>query len=354
MIARGSQAVASCQRGAALLMVLWTFAVVSVLAGEFARAMRQEAQSTINYKRETLDHYTAIAAINEALLTIVTNNGRIDAEETSATGEHELDDDGEDLGLSKIRALVTGRGRWVDGRFDGQDYQVRVFDETGKISLNAEALDEANLQIILENLGFDEESSATIADSILDWRDDNDLHRPNGAEDDYYESLPQPYPAKDAPFDAVEELLFVRGVTRDAFYGTGEYPGLRDVFTTVHSSSRINISAVPAAVELALCGEQLLDEEDEEFGDRFGARDDEEIADLQTCLADLNFPVRRAGGRGRARLNQAVVEARVREAGAGAEGGRRTTSHIAVAVAFSEDGFQVLRWYDSIFAEDPR
>lgn len=334
-------------------MVLWTFAVLSVLAGEFARAMREEAQSTLNYKNETLAHYTAIAGLNEALLVIVANNGKVETVESQATGEHDLDDEGIDEGQRVARRLLLGRGDWVDGKFDGQDYQVRVFDETGKISLNAEVLDEGNLPIILENLGLDEETASIVSDSILDWRDDNDVHRDDGAEDDYYEGLVRPYPAKDAPFDAVEELLLVRGVTREMFYGDDEFPGLRDVFTTVHSSSRVNITAVSPAVEIALCGEELLDDEEKDEDEPFGPSEDEFIADLSTCLQDLNFPIRRTTGRSRARLNQTTMEVRVQSAD-GPGGRPRTVSQIGVAVWFKEDGFQTLRWYDSIFSESTR
>ena len=343
----------SRQSGAALLMVLWTFAVVSVLAGEFARAMREEAQSTLNYKSETIAHYTAIAGLNEALLAIVANNGRVDTVESDAAGEHQLDEQKESKRDRAIRRLLLGRGDWVDGRFDGTAYQVRVFDETGKISLNAEALDEINLPIILENLGIDEDTANVVSDSILDWRDDNDAHRTNGAEDDYYESLGRPYPAKDAPFDAVEELLLVRGVTREMFYGDAEFPGLREVFTTVHSSSRVNISAVSPAVEIALCGERLLDDDQQQEDDPFGPSEDEFFSDISTCLGDLNLPVRRVTGRSRARLNQAVIEVRV--LATDAPGKRpRTVSQIGAAVWFKEDGFQTLRWYDSVFSEETR
>jgi hypothetical protein len=326
-------------------MVMWTFAVLAVLAGEFARAMREEAQSTLNFKVETESHYVAIAGLNEALLAAVTFNGKVDTVESDATGEHELDDEEEDQGLAVARRLLLGRGDWVDGDFDGHRYQVRFFDEAGKLSLNSDALDESNLKIIIGNLGFDEDTAAIIADSILDWRDDNDEHRANGAEDDYYEGLARPYACKNAPFDAVDELLYVRGVTRDAYYGTDVRPGLRDVFTTAHSSSRINPTAVPTAVEIAVCGERLLDEEQKKE-DPFGPSEDEFLADLATCLEDLNLPVKRVSGRTRARLNQAVVEARV------VDEGQRTSSHIGALVWFKEDGFQALRWYDSVFDED--
>jgi general secretion pathway protein K len=59
---------------------------------------------------------------------------------------------------------------------------------------------------------------AVIVDSILDWRDSDDFHRLHGAENNYYQSLPNPYACKNAAFDAVEELLLVRGMRPELFY----------------------------------------------------------------------------------------------------------------------------------------
>ena len=173
------------QRGVALLLVLWTFALLSVLAAEFARAMREDAQSTINFKQETVAHYIAVAGVNEAILAIQTYNGDIEVDEDrdgifdddeddpdSDEDEDEELSDGdeqgknkrkdEDDGLETVRSLIAGRGDWVDAAFRGTSYQVRVTDETGKISLNNARLDEAMLQAILENLDYDTEDAEII------------------------------------------------------------------------------------------------------------------------------------------------------------------------------------------------
>ena len=73
----------------------------------------------------------------------------------------------------------------------------------------------------------------TVIDSIIDWRDSNHDHLLNGAEEDYYRGLDPPYSCKDGPFDVVEELLLVRGVTPRLFAGGDvegqKKPGLRDL-----------------------------------------------------------------------------------------------------------------------------
>jgi general secretion pathway protein K len=88
----------------------------------------------------------------------------------------------------------------------------------------------------------------------------DNAHRLNGAEDDYYRSLPEPYECRDGDFESVEELLLVRGVTREIFFD-----GLRDrvtVFREEDNKSQlkkirkkqpaqsINVNAAPREVFL--------------------------------------------------------------------------------------------------------
>ncbi|HEY1406418.1 MAG TPA: type II secretion system protein GspK, partial [Spirochaetota bacterium] len=68
------------------------------------------------------------------------------------------------------------------------------------------------------NMGF----TTDIPDSILDWVDDDDIRSPNGAETfDYYSTLPRPYRAKNMALDSIEELLMIRTITPEIYYGMG-------------------------------------------------------------------------------------------------------------------------------------
>lgn len=59
-----------------------------------------------------------------------------------------------------------------------------------------------------------------IADSILDWLDEDDIPREYGAEfDDYYSTLPSPYRPKNGPINSIEQLLLIRGVTPQLLFG---------------------------------------------------------------------------------------------------------------------------------------
>lgn len=111
--------------------------------------------------------------------------------------------------------------RWVaDGRpydvtFAGADLRVSVQDERGKIDLNAGTA--LLLRRLLDANGVGSEESAALTDAILDWRDEDDLRRLNGAEGRDYREAGLEYGAKDAPFDTVDELRLVLGMTPALF-----------------------------------------------------------------------------------------------------------------------------------------
>ena len=57
------------------------------------------------------------------------------------------------------------------------------------------------------------------ADSILDWIDSDNAPREFGAEQEHYSQLDRPYAPRNGLPESLEELLFVKGVTREAFFG---------------------------------------------------------------------------------------------------------------------------------------
>ena len=128
--------------------------------------------------------------------------------------------------------------------------QCSIDDEYGKINLNAvfdsrrqepnETLEQA-LRFLFEQRGAEEDPT----DAILDWVDSDDDPRPNGAESDYYQSLATPYPCKNAPFTSVEELLVVRGITPELYFGNIDMQQLPlSELCTVHGhrSGRVNVN----------------------------------------------------------------------------------------------------------------
>lgn len=144
-------------------------------------------------------------------------------------------------------------GTFYLGEMSNGYYKFIISDESGKININA--LNDVSgiiLNNILVNAGVEKETADTIVDSILDWKDADDFTRLRGAENDYYTSLSNPYKAKNANFDNLEELLLVKGITSEILYGNEEKPGLIN-FTTIYSNTdKININVAAPEVLKAI------------------------------------------------------------------------------------------------------
>ena len=82
-------------------------------------------------------------------------------------------------------------------------------------------------------MGLEGEERDIVADSLIDWWDkDHNITGINGAENDYYESLEEPYKARNGEIPVIEELLMVRGVNEIIFYGTAKNPGQKIMLTS--------------------------------------------------------------------------------------------------------------------------
>ena len=212
------------ENGIALFLVLWILTLLSVIVGEFCHAMRTEVNITRNFKEETQSYYIAMAGVNRAIVELIKNE--IIPHKAEYPDSEEEEEEIRWRVNTDIPAIHFG---------DGQ-FEVKIGNESGKVNINR--ADERLLRMMLNGFDLEDSDKDVIVDSILDWRDKNSLHRLNGAEDEYYLSLSEPYECKDDDFDCVEELLLVRGVTAEIFYG-----GLRDMVTVYPSEDSKNSRA---------------------------------------------------------------------------------------------------------------
>lgn len=240
------------QKGVALIVVLWVTVLLTVMVSGFIATIRTEAQGVSNYKDKTQAYYLARSGVNLAIGKLLN-----DLFASPSTVEEDS--------VEKWK----WDGRPYNIRLGGGNIEVRVIDEGGKVDINKAARTE--LVRVLLALGVEGSERDTIADSILDWKDKNNFHHLNGAEDDYYMALPEPYTAKNGPLETVDELMWIKGVTRKIFYGDDylsfeeqkesddtQKIGLKDAFTVFSGSVRVNINTARLEVILSLPG---MDEE---------------------------------------------------------------------------------------------
>lgn len=76
------------------------------------------------------------------------------------------------------------------------------------------SVDEAELRRLFTVLGYPPATSDSLADAVLDWRDEDQATRPRGAEREWYAAHQRIVP-RDGPFASAKELHLVRGLEND-------------------------------------------------------------------------------------------------------------------------------------------
>ena len=117
--------------------------------------------------------------------------------------------------LREQLVIDDGADHWyftVFGQGDGEENEVRfgLTDESSKLNINF-ATEE-----MLEKLP---KMTPYLAQGLLDFLDEDNSPRPEGAEQEYYDALPTPYGVFNGPLSTLDELLLVRGFTPALLYG---------------------------------------------------------------------------------------------------------------------------------------
>jgi general secretion pathway protein K len=235
---KGAKRTINTEDGVALLIVLWVITLLMVLVMSFSMLTRTEANSTVFFRDGVQKKFFAEASQERAILEI--NHRQTYKNQTVILEGNEV---------------VRIDGRAYNGSIGTGRYVFRLFNESGKINLNTMSNRSGLiLNNLLVNLGVAKETADIITDSVLDWIDTDDLHRTNGAESEYYQSLPNPYKAKNGRLDTLEELLLIKGMSPDILFGTKERKGLINFVTIYGSGMRLNINAAPKEVLMVLPG----------------------------------------------------------------------------------------------------
>jgi len=258
------------QKGIALLMVLWVITMLMTLVISFSFLTRTDAKSTIYFKEGTQEKFLAEAGMQRAIMEIY-HRQTYRTETVVVEGNQ----------------VVRIDGRPNTGEIESGRYTFMLLSESGKIDINKMTdLAGVVLKNLLLNLEVPQERADIIVDSILDWVDTDNLRRLNGAEDEYYQSLPVPYKAKNRPFDTVEELLLVKGISPELLFGTVQRKGLIEFLTLYGTSSKININAAPREVLMALPG--LTEDTLKRIADQRETAEFTSVQDIQ-AITGLNF-----------------------------------------------------------------
>jgi general secretion pathway protein K len=175
--------------------------------------------------------------------------------------------------------------------FDNGTMTLKISDELSRIQVNAlvnfpESMSFNALQMKLWDsflrhmITLNEQDEDTdpveIINSVKDWIDSGDddaITGLSGAESGYYQNLEPPYSCKNGPIQHTEELLMIKGITQDIFYGSKTAEGISAYITPyginiVNENNgnnrftfkgKININTAELCVLSALLPEELKD-----------------------------------------------------------------------------------------------
>ncbi len=209
---------AQSSKGMALVIVLWTLGLLSVIAISFAIEMRVETSSTTHFVQRAQATALAEAGIERGILDLL-----VPAEE----------------------AQWKRDGTLYQVAFAQGEVRIALVPEASKIDLNA-ASDELIHGLLLS---IAEKSVApVVADALLDWRDPDHEQRMQGAEDADYASAGRPYGARDSAYLTVEELDQVLPMSRAI------YQHLLPLVTVYSGQSRVDPMTASREVLLAIPG----------------------------------------------------------------------------------------------------
>jgi len=141
--------------------------------------------------------------------------------------------------------IVPGQ-RWASYEFEGGSAVVEVAPETAKLNINLATPEQ--IAALVQSLGVSVQESNELAAAIVHWREPA-ARDTKTALDNYYEGLAEPYRARHAALEQIEELLPVRGMSRDLMFGGvvrgpreewNRRPPLADLLTTEQTYGAIN------------------------------------------------------------------------------------------------------------------
>jgi general secretion pathway protein K len=286
------------ERGIALVMVMGAIAILTVMLAEFQDETSAELAAATAQRDGVQAEYMAKSALNLSRLLIASEPtmrkaiaplfmmmkktppqlplwefsdrllGAFNDQESSGDFTRTLGVD-----LNRGKNLGMPNGRW----------ELSIVDEDSKINMNLGAANDiAHIRLAKEIMGlitpmqYDSIFTSTdglgqfndryqTCQAIVDWADVDeqgfncDMRQTTaassaGMEDNYYALAPKPYRRKNAPYDSLDELHMVRGVSED-FWATFIDPSPEDPkkrVVTVWGQGAVNVNTANAQTLLAV------------------------------------------------------------------------------------------------------
>lgn len=218
-------------------MVLWVSAALAAIGFSLASTVRGETERTSTAVDSLRSYYLAVGGVQRGIVEILWS-----------------------VLYPNDRVIPKG-ATMVDYNFPSGMVHLELLPEAGKLDVNNAGVED--LYRLLLALGQPDGAARQIAEAIDDYR------RPGGGSfDSFYAAQTPSFHAPHTSFQEIEELLLVKGVTPDLFYGTYvpaegpeaaaaagprlvRRPGLMDCLS-VYGSARVDANTASPATLAAI------------------------------------------------------------------------------------------------------
>ncbi len=177
-------------RGFALLIVLWTLGLLSLLGAQLTGAARSQTRQAANLRANAVAEAAADGAAQEAVLRLL---------------RHEWTAD------DRVHAVRLG----------GALVRVRVENLAGRINPNTTT--PLVMQGLLAGLGLDPAHAAALGKAIIDWRTVSTFSLSGGSKLAQYQAAGLPYGPSNRAFESIDEIGLVAGMTPELLHRMRPY-----------------------------------------------------------------------------------------------------------------------------------
>jgi general secretion pathway protein K len=201
------------EAGIALIMVMIVIFVLTMLAGRFAYSMKVETKLASNANNETELEWLGRSGVEYARWMLA-EQLKCGMEPYDSLNQTWAGGPGGMCTTNSPLAEVQKEVHLGHGYFTW-----KIIDLDRRININTAS--DVVLQQALTQVGADPGEIPGFVGSVQDWIDPDDRTHIEGTETEFYQTLEPPYEAKNGPLDDITELLLIRGVNQDMFWGSG-------------------------------------------------------------------------------------------------------------------------------------
>jgi len=294
--------------GIILLVVLWSLVIIAIMALTLARGTQMELAMARNAIGKVQSHYIAWAGVMFAVEHIRKDTESDESKDFDTLYLCGISQDGISILQDRFKEIEVGNGTFsiryneYNSSVEKEELFYGLKDLERNINLNTLSIQTAPiLSSLLALLGVDVKTADEIAYSVVDWTDANDIlsHSEYGAENDYYEEATPSYAVKNKPFDSLDELRLVRGVTDQIFEKmrvfVALFPRQGSFKVNFDTAPRIVLLAMAKSVSGSMTNTEIADAESlvekiiihRNGDDQISATEDDREIDLNSMMLNL-------------------------------------------------------------------